>query len=104
MTNRRKLLKKAVLATIAFTRGLHKLGCTPAEEKPLFKISLAQWSVNRLHFSGELDNLDFPAEPKRHGIDAVEYENQFFMDKAEDRAYLSELKQRCDDEGHTSVQ
>lgn len=103
MTNRREFLKKAVLASAAFSMGLPKLGCTPAEEKPLFKISLAQWSVNRLHFSGELDNLDFPAETKRHGIDAVEYVNQFFMDKAEDRAYLGELKQRCEDEGVTSV-
>ena len=34
-----------------------------------------------------------------YGIDCVEYVNQFFMDKAKDTAYLTELKKRCDDNG-----
>src|SRR5690606_39794233 len=47
-----------------------------------FKISLAQWSLHRALKSGELDTLDFPANTKNTwGIDAVEYVNQFFMDK-----------------------
>ena len=37
------------------------------------------------------------------GIDAIEYVNQFFMDKANDQNYLSELKQRCDDLGVKSL-
>ena len=37
------------------------------------------------------------------GIDAVEYVNQFFKDKAKDKAYLTELKKRCDDHGVKSV-
>ncbi|HEU5145418.1 MAG TPA: sugar phosphate isomerase/epimerase family protein [Chryseosolibacter sp.] len=69
-----------------------------------FKISLAEWSLNKQLFSGKLTNLDFPAKAKNDfGIDAVEYVNQFFKDKANDREYLKELKQRCDDLGVTSV-
>lgn len=78
---------------------------TSPENKDLFfKISLAEWSLNKQLFAGELDNLDFPAKAKNDfGIDAVEYVNQFFKDKAQDRAYLQDLKKRCDDIGVTSV-
>jgi len=73
-------------------------------EIPLFRISLAQWSLHRALFDGTIDNLDFPREAKRtYGIDAVEYVNQFFKDKAKDLDYLGELSQRADDEGVTSL-
>jgi Sugar phosphate isomerases/epimerases len=69
-----------------------------------FKISLAEWSLYRALFSRQLDHLDFPLYAKqKFDIDAVEYVNQFFMDKAKDRVYLGELKKRCDDHGITSV-
>ena len=71
---------------------------------PLFKISLAEWSLHRALFAGELDNLDFPRTAREDfGIDAVEYVNQFFKDKASDTAYLTELKSRADDNGVRSV-
>ncbi len=44
-----------------------------------------------------------PSRLKKHGIDAVEYVNQFFKDKATDTAYLQEMKTRADGEGVTSV-
>ena len=48
----------------------------------------------------KMTNLDFPVVARKDfGIDVVEYVNQFFMDKAEDKAYLAELKKRCDDNG-----
>lgn len=69
-----------------------------------FKISLAEWSLHKMLFDKKLDNLDFPAKAKNDfGISAVEYVNQFFVDKAKDTAYLTELKKRCDDNGVTSV-
>ncbi len=69
-----------------------------------FKISLAEWSLNRAVFGGQLDHLDFPLYAKENfGIDAVEYVNQFFIDKATDQTYLGEMKRRCDDNGITSV-
>lgn len=71
---------------------------------PLFSISLAQWSLHRTLYAGELDNLDFPAVTRtEYGLDAVEYVNSFFKDKAEDKGYLRELKQRADDNGVKSL-
>lgn len=74
------------------------------KREPLFKISLAEWSLNKALFSGKLKNMDFPAAAKRdYGIEAVEYVDQFFADKAKDQSYLGELKQRCSDLGVRSV-
>ncbi len=75
-----------------------------AAEDVLFPISLAQWSLHRTLFGGEMDNLDFARAAKNEfGIDAVEYVNQFFMDKARDEAYLREMKRRAEGEGVRSV-
>lgn len=72
--------------------------------EPLFKISLAQWSLHRTLNAGELDNLEFPRVARNEfEIDAVEYVNQFFKDKARDTAYLSELKTRAEDNGVKSL-
>jgi sugar phosphate isomerase/epimerase len=70
-----------------------------------FKISLAQWSLHRtIRDRKEIDNLDFAATARnKFGIDAVEYVNQFFADKAKDQAYLTEMKKRADDNGVTNV-
>jgi sugar phosphate isomerase/epimerase len=65
-----------------------------------FQISLAQWSLHRALFAGEVDTLDFAQTAKRDfGIDAIEYVNGFFKDRAGDFAYLKELKTRAADEG-----
>lgn len=65
-----------------------------------FKISLAQWSLNKALFGGKLDNKDFAKTAKEDfGIEAIEYVNQFFKDKANDAAYIKELKTRADDLG-----
>jgi sugar phosphate isomerase/epimerase len=65
-----------------------------------FEISLAQWSLHRALRSKKIDNLDFPVITKKEfGINAVEYVNTFFKDKAKDTAYLNELLKRCSDNG-----
>jgi len=71
------------------------------EESPIFKISLAQWSLHRHLFTNRIEsNLDFPIiAHNQFEIDAVEYVNQFFPDKAEDIKYLKELKNRSDSVG-----
>ncbi len=77
---------------------------TRTATEPWFEISLAQWSLHKTLFDGKLDNLGFPAFAKEKcQINAVEYVNQFFMDKAEDKKYLAELNQRCSDAGVKSV-
>lgn len=69
-----------------------------AEKAPLFKISLAEWSLHKALFAKKLDHLDFPKIAKQdYGIDAIELVNQFFMDKAKDKKYLAEFKKRADD-------
>jgi len=72
-----------------------------AEPKPpAFLISLAEWSLHNMLFAGKLDNLDFAKTSKTEfGIDAIEYVNQFFKDKAKDKKYLAELKMRNEDLG-----
>lgn len=100
MLNRRHLLQ--ALAAGTTVPALAPLA--RAQSAPLFDISLAQWSLNRMFFDKELDALDFPTFARSEfDIGAVEYVNQFFMDKAEDNAWLSQLKQRCTDSGVQSV-
>ena len=75
-----------------------------AAKQPPFTISLAQWSLHNTIFGGKLDNLDFPRAAKQQfGIEAVEYVNQFFKDKARDEDYIAELAKRAADEGVTNV-
>ncbi len=93
----------------------------------LFSISLAQWSLHRAFYGkstelsweergkmfqedpnsvlqGDIDPIDFPSIAKNtYGIDAVEYVNSFYFDKAKNASYLSELKNRCESEGVQSV-
>jgi sugar phosphate isomerase/epimerase len=71
--------------------------------EPLYKISLAEWSINRQLFAGKMQHLDFAQIAKSVGIDAIEYVNQFFMDKATDAAYLREMNARAKGEGVTQV-
>ena len=68
--------------------------------QPLFEISVAQWSLNKLFWDKKLDNLDFGKFVREeYNLDAVEWVNQFFKGKATDFAYLREMRQRCDDHG-----
>ncbi|MCO1334987.1 sugar phosphate isomerase/epimerase [Microbulbifer sp. OS29] len=75
-----------------------------AEKNRFFKISLAQWSLHRQLRSGALKVLDFPIKAKKSfSIDAVEYVNQFFPDKARDRKFLADMKIRAKDHGVNSL-
>lgn len=65
-----------------------------------FKISLAEWSLHKALFDKKIDNLDFAQIAREEfDIDAIEYVNQFFKDKARDTAYLNDLNKRADDHG-----
>ena len=48
--------------------------------EPRFRVSLAQWSLHKLIYAGEIDNLDFAKEAKDMGFTAIEYVNGFFKD------------------------
>lgn len=104
------------------TEKVAKTVITPKE--PFFKISLAQWSLHNSFFGdilksgdfaafgkalmtdpdsilqGELNPIDFPAIAKKeYGVDAVEFVNTFYFNKAKNMDYLKDLKGRCDGEG-----
>jgi L-ribulose-5-phosphate 3-epimerase len=66
-------------------------------------ISLAEWSINKPLFGGQMQHLDFAKIARGVGIDAIEYVNQFFKDKARDTAYLEEMNTRARGEGVTQV-
>lgn len=92
---------------------------------PLFRISLAQWSLHRTFFGtlppgtdrvtllrtepdralqGDVHPLDFPVIARRdYGLEGVEYVNTFMFGHADDEAYLAELSRRAEGEGVTNV-
>jgi len=71
-----------------------------ASPAPRFQVSLAQWSFHRALQSGAIDHLDFAVIARRdYGLDAIEYVNSFFKDRATDPAYLQEMNRRADGEG-----
>lgn len=104
LLDRRTFLTTAAAATagLGFRRA-PAVAPAPPRDEPLFKVSLAEWSLNRAIFSGKMDHLDFVSFAREQGIDAVEYVNQFFMDRATDQAYLREMRQRADDVGVRSL-
>ena len=98
--NRRGFLQTSLaLGAISAAPGLLVAEDKAGGKEP-FKISLAQWSLHKTIFGKKLDNLDFAKTAKEDfGIDAIEYVNQFWKDKATDSKYVAELKQRAEDHG-----
>lgn len=83
---------------------LAPLACGGDPSVPVFRISLAQWSLHRALFAGEIDALDFPRIARtNYGIDAVEYVNQFYVDHGQDIPYLKNLRSVADGEGVKSL-
>jgi L-ribulose-5-phosphate 3-epimerase len=90
-------LPKVARATSPLTNGF------AAEELP-FKISLAEWSLHRTLQAGKMTNLEFARTAKQDfGIEAIEYVNSFFKDKANDQKYLADLNARAKDNGVTQL-
>ena len=111
MQTRRTFMKSAALAAAAISTGqlvnakqsnINPLQPMGDEDDLFFKISLAQWSLNRKIRGGDLDNLDFPAYAKENfGIHAVEYVDQFFP--SADKEYVKGLLKRTEDIGVKNV-
>ena len=104
--NRREFVKQSSLAVGAMGATV-SVGCQSlagGSSTSLYDISLAQWSLNRQFFGGKLNALDFAKVTKEEfDLDAIEYVNQFFKDKANDEAYLGQLKSRAADHGVKSL-
>lgn len=100
MTTRRSFLQ---LASFAAASASAPSITRAADKEPLFKISLAEWSLNKGMFkkagAEPVEHLDFAKIARSLGIDGIEYVNQMFFDKAQDQAYLGEMKKRAEGEG-----
>ncbi len=104
IVDRRSFLGQSAAGVAGLGLASLALPADAAEKEPLFKISLAEWSLHKTLFSGKMDNLDFAKAAKdEYGIDAVEYVNQFFATKAKDMKYLRDMKTRAEDFGVTNV-
>ncbi|MFQ6046352.1 MAG: sugar phosphate isomerase/epimerase family protein [Gemmatimonadales bacterium] len=108
MESRRRFIATAAAALpAALLAKPSALLARPARHRPddpLFRISLAEWSLHRTIRAAHLDNLDFPVVARsEYGLDGVEYVNSFFKDRAQDTAYLRQLKRRADDHGVRSL-
>lgn len=95
-------MKTRSLLITLLTAAFVTLNCMAQE--PAFKISLAEWSLNKSLFKKTITNMDFPRIAKEtYGLDAVEYVSTFFRDKAEDMEYLTNLKKECEKYGVKSL-
>lgn len=102
MNSRRDFLKTLGLATAGLT--IAPTLDIFASNKKWFEISLAEWSLHKTIFKGDLKNIDFPElAAKKFGIYGVEYVNQFFKDKAKDMTYLKDLNDRAKSNGVKNV-
>ena len=98
-SSRRGFLCRAAAASAGIAGWGLLPGCAEKAEGPAFRISLAQWSFHRELFGGEMDNLEFAHRAASLGLFAVEYVNQFFMDRAGDDRYFQRMKDRSDSAG-----
>lgn len=102
--SRRKFISTSAVKLVATTPLLSTMTSrAKSKKKPLFKISLAQWTLVKELRAGKIDNLQFAEVTAKHGIEGLEYVNQFFMDKAGDQSYLAQMKKRAADNGVESV-
>jgi len=93
MATRRQFLENSMKASLAVS-----LPSKWVTSPSFYKISLAQFSLAPVFFTGKMDTLDFPAKAKNDfGISAVEYVSMFFKNKVSDKNYLSALKTRTSD-------
>jgi len=75
-----------------------------AAAEPIFRISLAEWSLHRALGKGDLDTPGFVRAARDvYGLDAVEYVNSFLKRQVGDPAATAELGKLCADTGVKSL-
>jgi L-ribulose-5-phosphate 3-epimerase len=100
VSRREFLFSTVVSAAVIGSPAREVLGLIQPQAAPLYKISLAQWSFHKALQSKQMDHLDFAkVARKEFGIEAIEYVNQFFMDRARDQKFLAEMNNRAKGEG-----
>ncbi len=90
---RRDFLEKSAFAVAA----LHLNSPSYCISAPV-KISLAQWSLHRHFFDGDLDAREFASIARdTYSIEAVEYVNAFYTEWAKNEKFWTEMKERADE-------
>ena len=99
METRRSFVKKTLFGCVALMSPFTRVFASSSGLKStLPKISLAQWSLNRAFFNGELNALDFPDIAKNSfGINAVEYVNAFYKEYGGNEKFWNQLKRKADE-------
>ena len=59
---------------------------TAEVQEPFFKLSLAQWSLNKAVRSGEQSPLDFAQKAREMGFEGIEYVSQLYRNELEKEA------------------
>ncbi len=101
-THRREFLTTFAAAGAGLSLGTFPMSQAAARPTrcPLYKISVAEYSLHRMLAAGELDPRDYGPFCKQHfDVDAVEYWMGPFSDKAEDRPYMCEMHCKSIDAG-----
>lgn len=101
-SNRRQFIATAAAATAGLSLGTATMSSSFAADaaEPLFKISVAEYSLHRMIAEKKLDPRDFgPFCKEKFDVDAVEYWMGPFNDKAKDLAYMDEMHKKSVDAG-----
>jgi len=67
---------------------------TQETAEPFFKLSLAQWSLNKPIFAGELDPMDFAEKANEMGFEGIEYVSSFYGQQIKDAENPEEAMQK----------
>ncbi|WP_437203941.1 sugar phosphate isomerase/epimerase family protein [Planctomicrobium sp. SH664] len=101
--NRREFLL-GLAAGLATTPLLKRGIAAVAESNPLYRISLAEWSLHKAINAKQLSNLDFARIAREEfDIDGIEYVSTFFEGKVGEQSYLADLKKRSEQHGVRNV-
>lgn len=103
MMQRRSFLQKAALSAAALSttsvsaHGFNSLENANNKRLDGLKLSLAQWSLHRQFFNGNLHPENFASIAiNTYDINAVEYVNQFYTDSGEDEKFWIGMKERAE--------
>ena len=102
---RRKFITRSLTAGagLAFTNPVFGSITSAQSATQSLEISLAQWSLHRKLFAGDMDHLDFARMSQGFGCVGLEYVNAFFKDKATDVSYLKEMNSRAEDHQQKNI-
>lgn len=94
---RRTFIRNSVIGATALVSTPLLAQCTHEKE---LKISLAQWSLHRSFRDGSLDPVNFASiAMEKYGINAIEFVNGLYPDRARDEAFWNKMRTRSADAG-----